>query len=118
MSFLTHLLAQAPSSMRMGVVTAGSIFVAVVLFAYFLRREQLAGGDPRLKWIAVIPLLVAMVMGFQPMLDIQSPLYRDFYAISRRGLQIHYAGFYAPLAVLIGMVLYVKFSLTGRRHKF
>jgi hypothetical protein len=84
------------------------LVVSVVI--YRLAKLRIDQGGPRwLKWISVLPLLVAAVLAFAPFQEISREDYRDFHMVSKRSAMLHYATFFVPIGgtlALAGLILY------------
>jgi hypothetical protein len=79
--------------------------VAMLLFVYLLKLEY-KGSSKLLKWAALAPLVVGVVLGAPPWQSFYGdPLYQELYGGGRRDQVLHSLGVVLPIvaAVVIGV---------------
>lgn len=74
-------------------------------FLYFMRGE-LKGWPKSLKWTALLPLIVGMVIGIGPFRAMNDELYRDQYGSGPRAQLLHYGGVGIPILTALGLVVF------------
>ncbi len=91
------------------------VFVALAVF-YVGMKLQYKGSPAWIKWLAVLPLIVGILLGIDPFNSyFIDPLYRDVYGGGNRRMIFHAAGLIVPVIGAAGMAFW---SWWLNRQKF
>lgn len=80
------------------------IVLAVLIFSYGLKVAH-SEGSPKLKWLALIPLVLAAIWGYRYFVFIRDPGYVAI-GLLRRQVLLHYAAFFIQIAGIVGLVIW------------
>lgn len=80
------------------------IIIAVFVFSWGLRvgRNE---GSKKLKWLAMIPLVLGAIWGFRYFLFVRDPGYQAI-GMLKRQVYLHYAAFFIQIAGIIGLLIW------------
>lgn len=79
--------------------------IAFSLFSFFRYRENRKSGPPMAKWLALLPAMVAMVIGYGSFSLIRDKFYYE--SIKFRGdkmIWAHYVAFILPIVIIVAAV--------------
>ncbi|MGE0002315.1 MAG: hypothetical protein AB7F50_07275 [Fimbriimonadaceae bacterium] len=108
MHFFLNTLAQFDSQEYMPSTLFGIVLLPTALaigaFVYFLRGE-FKGWPKSLKWTALLPLILGVILGIGPFNAMNDELYRDQYGSGPRARMLHYGGVVLPILTAVGLVV-------------
>ncbi|HRF60154.1 MAG TPA: hypothetical protein PLH94_09605 [Fimbriimonadaceae bacterium] len=96
--------AGAPSNVELLLVSIVPTVVGLLLFWFGIKAEE-SGAAKFIKWIALVPLLVGLFIGYGYWQQVTGDLgdfYRANYLINRKVVFFHLA-FYLPIVGLVGL---------------
>lgn len=100
----------APSMMELLLVSVVPTVVGLLLFLFGIKAEE-SGASKFIKWIAIVPLLVGVFVGYDYWAKVTGELgdfYRANYLINRKIVFYHMA-LYLPIAGLLGIGVWSYF---------
>jgi hypothetical protein len=103
---MTTIAQLYPESMTDVILWPGIMLVVGLAIWYIGLRWEDDLGPGWFKWLAVIPLVIGIYMGFEHFMNIRDPFYQAAIRPGGRMIYSHYAAFILPFLGLITVIVW------------